>query len=72
MFYLAHECGLIGRRLWTPFFFIGDYSKYRGFSSDLAFYMLSIMNGMSMIGRLSLFIADKVGRSAQSIILRLC
>ena len=51
-----------GRRLWTPFFYIGDYSRYRGLSNDLAFYMLSIMNAMSMIGRLVLFIADKVGR----------
>jgi len=51
-----------GHRLWSPFFFIGDYSRYRGFSNDLAFYMLSIMNAMSMIGRLVLFIADKVGR----------
>ena len=62
MFNSAHEGVLMGHRLWSPFFFIGDYSTYRGFSSDLAFYMLSIMNGMSMLGRLALFIADKVGR----------
>ena len=62
MFHLAHKCGLRRHRLWTPFFFIGDYSKYHGFSSNLAFYMLSIMNGMSMIGRLVVFIGDKVGR----------
>ena len=62
MLHLTHGRGFMGHRLWSPFFFIGAYSKYRGFSSDLAFYMLSIMNGMSMIGRLVLFIADKVGR----------
>ena len=48
--------------MWSPFFFIGDYSKYRGLSNGLAFYVLSIMNAMSMVGRLVLFIADKVGR----------
>ena len=65
IFNLVREFVLMGHRLWTPFFFIGDFSEYRGFSSDLSFYMLSIMNGMSMIGRLVNFIADKVGRSAQ-------
>ena len=62
MFHLAQECGLRRHRLWTPLFFIGDYSKYHGLSNDLAFYMLSIMNGMSVIGRLVVFIGDRVGR----------
>jgi len=49
-------------RLWSPFFFIGDFAVYRGFPIDLSFYMLSIMNASSMLGRLVLFTADKVGR----------
>ena len=53
---------LLIHRLWSPFFFIGDFAEYRGFSSDVSFYMLAIMNAMSMMGRLVLFIADKVGR----------
>ena len=68
MFSLVHKCVLMKQRLWSPLFFIGDYSNYRGFSSDLASYMLAIVNGMSMVGRLVLFIADKVGRSVQGII----
>jgi hypothetical protein len=49
-------------RLWSPFFFITDFAIYRGFPTDLAFYMLSILNAASMVGRLVLFTADKVGR----------
>ena len=49
-------------RLWSPFFFIGDFAIYRGFPTDLSFYMLPIMNASSMLGRLVLFTADKVGR----------
>ena len=49
-------------RLWSPFFFISEFAIYRGFPTDLSFYMLSILNASSMLGRLVLFTADKVGR----------
>lgn len=48
--------------LWTPFFYIGGHALDNGISSDMSFYLLSIINASSTFGRLlPNFIADKVG-----------
>lgn len=49
--------------MFAPFFFITSYASAMGFSSDLAFYSVSILNGASMFGRiLPGIVADKYGR----------
>ncbi|KAL4966157.1 MCT family MFS transporter [Aspergillus stella-maris] len=49
--------------LFSPFFFITSYAVANGFSHDMAFYTVSIVNGASMFGRvLPGMVADKYGR----------
>lgn len=49
--------------MFAPFFFITSYASAMEFSSDLAFYSVSILNGASMFGRiLPGIVADKYGR----------
>ncbi|KAL4921324.1 major facilitator superfamily domain-containing protein [Aspergillus aurantiobrunneus] len=49
--------------MFAPFFFVTSYAATMGFSSDLAFYTVSIVNGASMFGRiLPGMVADKYGR----------
>lgn len=49
--------------MFAPFFFITSYASAMGFSDDLAFYSVSILNGASMFGRiLPGMVADKYGR----------
>lgn len=49
--------------MFAPFFFITSYASAMGFSGDLAFYSVSILNGASMFGRiLPGMVADKYGR----------
>ena len=38
--------------VYVPFFYIQDYSLKLSIDADLAFYMLSVMNAASLIGRL--------------------
>ena len=47
----------------TPFFFASTYAASLGMSQSLAFYLVSIINGASMFGRiLPGFLADRWGR----------
>ncbi|KAL4941999.1 hypothetical protein BDV06DRAFT_235715 [Aspergillus oleicola] len=49
--------------MFSPFFFLTSYAVSMGFSHDLAFYTVSIVNGASMFGRiLPGMVADKYGR----------
>ncbi|KAJ0425040.1 putative MFS monocarboxylate transporter [Aspergillus carlsbadensis] len=49
--------------MFAPFFFTTSYAVHEGFSDDLAFYTVSIVNGASMFGRIIPgIIADKYGR----------
>ncbi|KAL2816053.1 major facilitator superfamily domain-containing protein [Aspergillus cavernicola] len=49
--------------MFAPFFFTTSYAARQGFSEDLSFYTVSIINGASMFGRiLPGIIADKYGR----------
>ncbi|KAL4800848.1 major facilitator superfamily domain-containing protein [Aspergillus venezuelensis] len=58
--------------LFAPFFFLTSYAVAHGFSHDLAFYTVSIVNGASMFGRvLPGMVADKYGRFNFSIIFTL-
>lgn len=48
--------------LFAPIFFISTYGAANGLSTSLCFYLLSILNGASLIGRVSTGImADKYG-----------
>lgn len=38
--------------VYVPFFYFQDYASELGVSPDMAFYVLSIMNGASLLGRL--------------------
>jgi len=47
----------------APFFYISTYAVHLGFSSSLAFYLVSIINAASLFGRvLPGFVADRWGR----------
>ncbi|GAB7353800.1 hypothetical protein MBLNU459_g4179t1 [Dothideomycetes sp. NU459] len=48
--------------VYIPFFYIGHYASELGISSDMSFYLLSIMNAASLFGRLAPnYLADKFG-----------
>lgn len=47
----------------TPLFFNASFARSKGFSDDLSFYTISMMNAASLVGRvLSGFFADSNGR----------
>ncbi|KAF7592018.1 hypothetical protein BBP40_000799 [Aspergillus hancockii] len=49
--------------MFSPFFYTTSYAVAEGFSSDLAFYTISIVNGASFFGRvLPGIIADRYGK----------
>ncbi|KAH9831436.1 MFS general substrate transporter [Rhodofomes roseus] len=49
--------------LFVPNFYIVEYATARGVSSTMAFYVLAIMNGASIFGRLAPpFLSDALGR----------
>lgn len=49
--------------MFTPFFFITSYAIEYGFSSNLAFYTISLINGASLFGRiLPGLVADQYGK----------
>ncbi|KKK14093.1 hypothetical protein P175DRAFT_0428954 [Aspergillus ochraceoroseus IBT 24754] len=49
--------------MFSPFFFTTSYAVSKGFSSNLSFYTISIINGASLFGRiLPGFVADRYGR----------
>jgi MFS family permease len=49
--------------MFSPFFFTTSYAVHEGFSDDLAFYTVSIVNGASLFGRIIPgIVADKYGR----------
>ncbi|KNG87026.1 MFS monocarboxylate transporter [Aspergillus nomiae NRRL 13137] len=48
--------------LFSPLFFISTYAAEQGLSVSLAFYLVSMLNGASMAGRISTgFLADRYG-----------
>ncbi|EEP76424.1 predicted protein [Uncinocarpus reesii 1704] len=48
--------------LFSPLFFIPTYAVTNGLSSSLAFYLVSLTNGASLVGRVSTgFLADRYG-----------
>ncbi|EAW12260.1 putative MFS monocarboxylate transporter [Aspergillus clavatus NRRL 1] len=49
--------------MFSPFFFTTSYAVSQGFSTDLAFYTISIINGASFFGRIIPgILADRYGR----------
>jgi MFS family permease len=49
--------------MFTPFFFVTSYAIQYGFSSNLAFYTISMINGASLFGRiLPGMVADRYGK----------
>lgn len=49
--------------LYAPIFYIADYALERGMSTQLALYMVAVLNGPSFFGRLiPNFAGDKLGR----------
>lgn len=57
---LGLAIGYLG--LFAPFFYVSAYAVTEGVSSSLAFYLISIINGVSMFGRiLSGVLADRWG-----------
>lgn len=49
--------------MFSPFFFTTSYAVEKGFSTSLAFYTVSIVNGASFFGRvLPGLVADKLGK----------
>ncbi|RAL06182.1 putative MFS monocarboxylate transporter [Aspergillus ibericus CBS 121593] len=49
--------------MFSPFFYTTSYAIAHGFSSNLSFYTISIINGASLFGRIFVgIIADKYGR----------
>ncbi|KAI6030762.1 major facilitator superfamily domain-containing protein [Pisolithus orientalis] len=49
--------------IFIPYFYISDYTESLGISSDVAFYVLSIMNAGSILGRIApAWLSDKIGR----------
>lgn len=48
--------------MFTPFFFVTSYAVSLGMGASFAFYLLSIMNAASLVGRISMgFLADVYG-----------
>ncbi|EER28670.1 Major Facilitator Superfamily protein [Coccidioides posadasii C735 delta SOWgp] len=48
--------------LFAPLFFIPTYAVANGLSASLAFYLISMLNGASLVGRVSMgYLADKYG-----------
>ena len=48
--------------MFSPFFFTTGYSVSLGHSASFSFYVLSIMNGASLFGRIAVgILADKFG-----------
>jgi MFS family permease len=48
--------------LFNPLFYISTYAVSRGLSASLSFYLVSILNGASLVGRVSTgILADKYG-----------
>ncbi|KAK9895935.1 MFS general substrate transporter [Cystobasidium minutum MCA 4210] len=53
---------LVMMGLYTPIFFLGSYAISKGIDAQLAFYILSILNATSILGRLvPNFFADRIG-----------
>ncbi|KAJ4155955.1 hypothetical protein LMH87_001175 [Akanthomyces muscarius] len=49
--------------MFTPLFFTASFASTKGFSEDLSFYTISIMNAASLFGRVAPgFLADSYGR----------
>ncbi|KAI6166694.1 major facilitator superfamily domain-containing protein [Pisolithus thermaeus] len=49
--------------IFIPYFYISDYTESLGISPDVAFYVLSIMNAGSILGRVApAWLSDKIGR----------
>ncbi|KEY84152.1 MFS monocarboxylate transporter, partial [Aspergillus fumigatus] len=49
--------------MFSPFFFTTSYAVAQGFSTDLSFYTISIINGASLFGRIIPgILADRYGR----------
>ena len=49
--------------MFAPFFYTTSYAVEKGFSTSLAFYTVSIVNGASFLGRvIPGFVADKLGK----------
>ena len=49
--------------VYVPFFFIESYGIKLGLETDTAFYLLSIMNASSLVGRMAPnWLADKYDR----------
>ncbi|KAL1979612.1 hypothetical protein VTN96DRAFT_5452 [Rasamsonia emersonii] len=56
--------------MFSPFFFVTSYAVTRGFSQNLAFYTVSILNGGSFFGRvLPGLVADRYGKFNLCIIM---
>lgn len=48
--------------LFSPFFFIPTYAVAQGLSVSLSFYLISMLNGASLVGRVSTgYLADRYG-----------
>lgn len=48
--------------LFSPFFFIPTYATVHGLSASLSFYLVSMLNGASLVGRVSTgYLADRYG-----------
>lgn len=63
----AFLIGLLGA--YTPIFYISDYAISRGMGTELALYMVTVLNAPSFFGRIiPNFAGDKVGRFNLSII----
>lgn len=59
--------------MFTPFFYIETYARYRGMSPSLASYMLSVLNAASIFGRICPGIAaDRFGNLTLLFISGLC
>lgn len=49
--------------LFSPFFFIPTYATVHGQSARLSFYLISMLNGASLVGRVSTgYLADRYGK----------
>lgn len=56
--------------MFTPFFFVTSYAVEKGFSSNLAFYTVSLINGASLFGRiLPGMVADHYGKFNMVIVM---
>ncbi|KAH8689889.1 putative MFS monocarboxylate transporter [Talaromyces proteolyticus] len=70
MLFTASGFFLIYFGMFTPFFFTTSYAIESGFSTNLAFYTVSLINGASLFGRiLPGLVADRYGRFNLCIIM---